>query len=514
MTELIKVQNLILSKEQIAWLLPYLIIAFGGMVSLIVGVAKSFPRNLTTYITALLTLGAALYSIHYTWGEPGITLFNKMLAADNYSNFFNVILILSTGLVVLASYPYLEKENIHYPEYYSLFLFSCLGMMLLVSALDLVVLFIALEIMSLGVYVLVGFRRADVKSNEAAVKYFVLGSLASAILLYGIALLYGATGTMNVTEILNFVKTTPEHNTLFSLGAILVLSGFLFKVAAAPFHMWIPDVYEGAPTTVTNFMTTGLKAAAFAAFVRVFLSLGYTQHIDIVSNLQDANSPEFWFAARFHDVLWVIAALTMFLGNVIALTQNNIKRMLAYSSIAHSGYILVGFLSSSSSEYGLSAILLYVVAYVVMNLGAFAIVALISEQGDKRIDIEDFAGLGFKHPILGFAMAVFMLSMAGIPPTAGFVGKYLVFSSAIQAGEIWLVVLGVLCSAISAYYYLRVLVFMYMREPARVVQPSFPLPTLLTIGAMTIATLQFGFFPSFLIEAAKKAVMGFSWTTI
>lgn len=436
MTELIKVQNLILSKEQIAWLLPYLIIAFGGMVSLIVGVAKSFPRNLTTYITVLLTLGAALYSIHYTWGEPGITLFNKMLAADNYSNFFNVILILSTGLVVLASYPYLEKENIHYPEYYSLFLFSCLGMMLLVSALDLVVLFIALEIMSLGVYVLVGFRRADVKSNE------------------------------------------------------------------------------GAPTTVTNFMTTGLKAAAFAAFVRVFLSLGYTQHIDIVSNLQDANSPEFWFAARFHDVLWVIAALTMFLGNVIALTQNNIKRMLAYSSIAHSGYILVGFLSSSSSEYGLSAILLYVVAYVVMNLGAFAIVALISEQGDKRIDIEDFAGLGFKHPILGFAMAVFMLSMAGIPPTAGFVGKYLVFSSAIQAGEIWLVVLGVLCSAISAYYYLRVLVFMYMREPARVVQPSFPLPTLLTIGAMTIATLQFGFFPSFLIEAAKKAVMGFSWTTI
>ncbi|MBI3543018.1 MAG: NADH-quinone oxidoreductase subunit N, partial [Deltaproteobacteria bacterium] len=258
-------------------------------------------------------------------------------------------------------------------------------------------------------------------------------------------------------------------------------------------HMWMPDVYEGAPTTVTNFMTTGLKAAAFAAFMRVFMGFGFAE--DVTSALGHS----------LHNVMWVTAVLTMFLGNVIALTQRNIKRMLAYSSIAHSGYIVVGFIAGGHSEYGYTSIVVYLVAYVIMNLGAFAIVSLLGERGDRNTDVQDYAGLGFRHPLLGFGMAVFMFSMAGIPPTVGFAGKYLIFSSAVAAGETTLAVLAVLCSAISAYYYLRVIVYMYMKEPVRESRVAFAIPVTLVIAAATIATLGFGLFPSMLIHAAKKA---------
>lgn len=498
MSELINPQNLSLSREQLAWLLPYLVVAMGGMITLLAGVAKGFNKNIAACGMAVLTVVAGLYSIHTIWGEPGMTLFNGMLAADYYSGLFNVVLLGATGLVVLASYSYLEKEKIHHAEYYALALFSCLGMMFLASALDLIVLFIALEVMSIGVYVMVGFRRADVKSNEAGIKYFVLGSAASAILLYGVALVFGATGTMNLHQLATLVHA-PEFvpSPLLSLGFVLVIAGFLFKVATVPFHMWMPDVYEGAPTSVTNFMTTGLKAAAFASFIRVFHGFGYSDAVVTT------------FDKGLHNVLWVVAILTMFLGNVVALTQKNIKRMLAYSSIAHSGYILVGLLAGAKSDYSYSSVIIYLISYVVMNIGAFAIVSILSEKGDRRTNVEDFAGLGFKHPALGFAMAVFMFSMAGVPPTAGFAGKYLMFSSAVQAGEVPLVILAVLCSAISAYYYLRVIVYMYMREPDREVEIQIsPLTTAVVLVA-TIGTLQFGLFPSMLIEAAKKAMVGF-----
>ncbi|MEW6056568.1 MAG: NADH-quinone oxidoreductase subunit N [Bdellovibrionota bacterium] len=494
MDQLIKPQNLTLSREQLAMMMPYLILAVGAMATLLVGVMKSVRSNLVVAGLSLITVAAAILSVVSVWGEPSMTLFNGMLAADAYSNLFNVLLLGTTGLVLLSSYSYLEKEGIHYAEYYSLGLFSCLGMMLLASSLDLVVLFIALETMSIGVYVLVGFRRADVRSNEAALKYFVLGSAASAIMLFGIALMYGATGTMNIHQIITLVTSAAGiENTLFLLGTTLVIAGFLFKVATVPFHMWMPDVYEGAPTSVTNFMTTALKAAAFASFMRVFMSLGFAQGLTSKLNM------------GIHDVLWVIAVATMFLGNVIALTQQNIKRMLAYSSIAHSGYIIVGFLAGGRSEYGFTSVVVYLIAYVVMNLGAFAIVSLLGERGDRNTDVQDYAGLGFKNPALGFAMAVFMFSMAGIPPTLGFAGKYLIFSSAVQAGEITLAVLAVLCSAISAYYYLRVIVYMYMKEPMRERKVEYAYSTSLVILAATIATLQFGIFPSALIEAAKKA---------
>lgn len=494
MDELIKPQNLTLSREQLAMLMPYLVIAIGAMATLLAGVFRGFNNKAAAAGVSLLTVAAGLYAVAAIWGEPSITLFNGMLAADYYASLMNLVLIATTGLVILGSYPYLEKEGIHFAEYYSLALFSCLGMMLLASALDLIVLFVALEVMSIGVYVLVGFRRTDVKSNEAALKYFVLGSAASALLLFGIAMIYGASGSMNIAEIGAFIKAHQEANTLLILGAVLVVAGFLFKVATVPFHMWMPDVYEGAPTSVTNFMTTGLKAAAFASFMRVFMNMGFGD-VTVVTTLNSG----------MHNVLWVVALITMFLGNVIALTQRNIKRMLAYSSIAHSGYILLGFLAGGHSEYGFSSVIVYLIAYVIMNVGAFTIVSLLGERGDRNTDIQDYAGLGFRHPVLGFGMAVFMFSMAGIPPTIGFAGKYLIFSSAIQAGETTLAVLAVLCSAISAYYYLRVIVFMYMKEPIRESTVRFGLGDTLVIVAATAATLSFGLFPSMLILAARKA---------
>ena len=362
------------------------------------------------------------------------------------------------------------------------------------SATDLIVIFIALEIMSLSVYTLVGFRRADRRSNEAAMKYFILGSAASAILLYGAALLYGSTGSTGIHDILTYVQGHPNGmGPVFVLGVWLVVLGFLFKIASVPFHMWMPDVYEGAPTPVTGFMTTGLKAAAFAAFIRVFISMGYGKGLsEVVQN-------------HIHDILWVSALLTMLIGNVIALTQTNLKRMLAYSSIAHTGYLLVGLIAAPSSELGYAPVVMYLLAYAIMNLGAFVVLTAISAREDSGLNLNDLAGLSRRHPWLSFSMAVFMFSMAGVPPTAGFVAKYQIFYSAVQAHETLLVVLGVLCSAISVYYYLRVLVYLYMRDPLG--SPSANRVSAwssLAVAAMVALTLQVGVLPAKMLNAARE----------
>ncbi len=501
MNDLIKPQNLSMSAEQMTMFMPFIIMALGAMMALLAGVLhfstnlaeNQRKRNVASLGISVITLLTTLFCINRVWGEPNMVLFNNMLSIDYFTNLFNVVFVGATLLVSIVSYSYLDKEGIHHSEYYPLLLFSCLGMMLLASALDLMVLFLALETMSIGVYVLVGFRRADIKSNEAAIKYFVLGSAVSAILLMGIAMVYGATASMNISEITNWIKANPNLNPLFILGTVLIGIGFLFKVASVPFHMWMPDVYEGAPTSVTNFMTTGLKAAVFAAFLRVFISTGYGD--DVVTLLDKG----------FHNMLWILAVLTMLIGNIVALTQKNIKRMLAYSSIAHTGYLLVGFISGAKSEYGFSSVVMYLITYVVMNIGAFAVVSLMAEKGDRNLEIDSLSGVGFKHPVLGFAMTVFMFSMAGVPPTAGFAGKYLIFSSAVQSGEVLLAVLGVLCSAISAYYYLRVIVFMYMKEDSGKSKFQFSLTNTIVIAVATIGTLQFGLFPTVLIHAAKKA---------
>jgi NADH-quinone oxidoreductase subunit N len=459
---------------------------------LLFGVSRRFADQLMTKAITLGTTIAALAAMVYIWGEPTTKLFNGMLAADQFSNLFNGIFLVVTGLVALTSFSYLKRQDIEHPEYYSLLLFACMGMMLLASALDLIVMFVALEIMSIAVYVLVGFKRVDVKSNEAALKYFILGSAASAVFLYGVALLYGATGTMNITQLVVAAKTS-TGNGLMILGGVFVLGGFFFKVAAVPFHMWMPDVYEGAPTTITNFMTTGLKAAAVAAMLRVFAAMGY---------LDEAHGAE---AALYRHILWVVALLTMFVGNVVALTQPNIKRMLAYSSISHTGYILVGILAGALGHSGYGPVVMYITTYARSNLGAFAVVTYLAGKGDSLVDVQDLAGLGFKRPALGVAMLVFMLSMAGVPPTAGFIGKYMMFSAAVQAGEVWLTILAVLCSAISAYYYLRIIVMMYMKDPIR----DFGTEGLAGPGAVAVvaalATVGIGLLPSQLIDIAVTA---------
>lgn len=498
---IIRPELLTLSPEHLKAIMPYVIVFGGTIVTIILSVMRKQSPKWPVFVVALLTCAAGIWSsfdvMHLVSGSAAMPLFNNMMMADRFSNFFNIVFLASAALTIMASLKYLDKESLQHPEYYTLILFSALGMMLLTSALDLIVLFIALEIMSLAVYVLVGFRRTDRRSNEAAMKYFILGSAASAILLYGAALLYGSTGSINIREILAAVQNRPEVMTpMFTLGAWFVVLGFLFKVAAVPFHMWMPDVYEGAPAPITGFMTTGLKAAAFASFLRVFISLGYGKGLTMA------------LQAHIHDILWVCAVLTLVLGNVVALTQTNLKRMLAYSSIAHTGYLLVGILAGPSSEQGFAPVVLYLVVYAVMNLGAFIVLTLLSTREDGGLNLSDLSGLSRRHPWLAFAMAVFLFSMAGIPPTAGFAAKYHLFYSAIQAGEISLVIISVLCSAVSVYYYLRVLVFMYMRDPVGAQAPSrLSVWSAAAVSAMVVLTVGIGVLPSRMMTAASKAVV-------
>jgi NADH-quinone oxidoreductase subunit N len=492
----IRPELLTLTPEQAQVLWPYFLV-FGGMVlAILASVLRAIKPKWPVFgITVLTAIGGIALSAGLLSADP-VTVFNGMMISDGYANFFNIVFLASAALTAFSSVKYLDNEGLQHPEYYVLLMMSAFGMMLMTASLDLIVMFIALELMSLSVYTLVGFRRADRKSNEAAMKYFILGSAASAVLLYGAALLYGATGTMSIKGIAEFMAAHPQGLTpVFSLGGWLVILGFLFKVASVPFHMWMPDVYEGAPAPVTGFMTTGLKAAAFASFLRVFLSLGYGKNLSSLVQV------------HVHDIIWVSAVLTMIVGNVIALTQTNLKRMLAYSSIAHSGYLLIGLLTGSHSDQGHAGIVLYLVSYAIMNLGAFIVLTAIAGKGDTGLNLHDLSGLSRKRPWLAFAMAVFLFSMAGVPPTAGFFAKYLLFYSAIQAGETWLVVIGVLCSAISVYYYLRVLVFMYMRDPVDSSEGSrVSVWSMAAVTAMVVLTLQIGILPSRMVSAAKRAV--------
>ena len=486
-----------LSADQCAALAPYFWLLACAMLSMIFGVLKFLPTKWTVFGFSIAGLVGAIIASANQVGMERMNLFGGMMVADGYSAFFNVLFLGAAALSLFASLRYLDKEKLQYPEYTILLLFSTFGMMLMASALDLITIFIALEIMSLSVYVLVGFRRNDRRSNEAAMKYFILGAAASAILLYGTALLYGSTGTFLISDILVRISSRGELMTpVFHLGAWMVIAGFLFKVASVPFHMWMPDVYEGAPTPITGFMTTGIKAASFAAFVRIFIALGYGK--DLESAVQ----------GRLHDVLWVLAVATMLIGNVIALTQTNLKRMLAYSSIAHTGYLLVGMIAAPRSEAGFAPIVMYLASYTIMNLGAFAVLSIISGRGDTGLNLHDLSGLSKKHPWLAFSMAVFLFSMAGVPPTAGFAAKYYLLYSAIQAKEVWLVVLAVLCSAIAVYYYLRVLVYMYMREPQGEERGVNLTPALgaFAVAMMVAMTLQIGVLPSKMMAVTKRIV--------
>jgi NADH-quinone oxidoreductase subunit N len=362
--------------------------------------------------------------------------------------------------------------------------------MWMASGTDLMTIFLGLEVLSISLYVLAGFFRRQTRSNEAGLKYFLLGAFSTGFLLYGIALLYGVSGTTNVADIGMYLRSQPAllANPMTIAGMLLLSVGFLFKIAAAPFHMWTPDVYQGAPTPITAFMSAGPKAAAFAGFLRIF-TLG-------LDGLQ----------AEWTALLWVLAVLTMTVGNVLAIYQTDLKRMLAYSSIAHAGYALVGMVAAN--DIGKSGILFYMLAYTFMNLGAFAVLVLAGKKGEENLTLEGFSGFGFKRPFLGVAMTIFLLSLMGIPPTAGFAGKFYIFAGAVEAGYIWLAILGVLNSAVSLYYYLRVMVYMYFREPAEDYGwMTMQVGAVISIILAIVGIFYLGIFPGNVMEMAKSAVM-------
>jgi len=474
-----------------AALLPVLIISGTAMVVLLADLWTEGPDRdgLGWLGIAGLLVAAVTSALLWNTQQSG---FDGTWIVDRYTVFFNEILCLAAGLTILMSMDYLPAINVRCGEYYALVLFATVGMLIMVAATDLVILFLGLEVMSIAAYVLAGTWRGDLAANEAALKYFILGAFASGFLLFGIALLYGATGTTTLAGIESSLHgIAGQQRALAMAGVGLLLVGFAFKVSAVPFQAWAPDVYEGAPTSVTALMAVGVKAAAFAAFVRVFLH-----------SLSALN-------ADWTPVLWVLAVLTMTLGNVVAIAQTNIKRMLAYSSIAHAGYLLVGMVAAGTA--GGAAILYYLLAYALMNMGAFAVVATLAERGEKYESLDDYAGLGFKRPFLGFAMSIFMLSLAGIPTLAGFTGKFYLFSAAVKAGYVGLALIGVLNSVVSMYYYARVLVKMYMVEDERPVAPLAERPYLfVTILIAVAGTVLLGILPAWAFDLARSAFLSLS----
>jgi NADH-quinone oxidoreductase subunit N len=413
-----------------------------------------------------------------------------MFVHDGFTTFFTILFCAIGALSVLLSWDYVRRTRLQQAEYYALMLLATLGMIVMAASNDLITIFLGLELMSIALYVLVGFRHGHLESNEAALKYFLLGAFASGFLLYGIALLYGATGTTQLPKMAEFLADSPlAANPLLIVGGLLVLVGFGFKIAAAPFHMWTPDAYEGAPTSVTAFMSAGAKAAGFAALLRFAFI--------VMPGIQ----------ADWKNLLAAVAMITMTVGNITALLQNNLKRMLAYSSIAHAGYLLVAVVAGGPD--GAAAALFYLAVYAVMNLGAFGVITRLGRDQEERVLISDLAGLGFRQPAIGLAMTLFMLSLGGIPPTAGFMGKIYVFGVALKAGWVPLVIVGVLNSVISVFYYLRVTVALYMEEPQGEPTGLSWAPAALLALAVTFGlTLWWGVSAQDLLAFAQTSVRG------
>jgi NADH-quinone oxidoreductase subunit N len=478
---------------------PYLVLMIAGSMALVSGAGQKERGRTISFSISLIGLATSFLLFAQSYEKEALNLFNGSLVVDPFSQFFSMVLIFCTFLGALMSYGYDRREEMP-GDFYGLFTLICLGMILMASTYDFITLFVGLEIMSLGTYVLVGMRRGSRLSAEASLKYFLMGGLSSAILLYGIALLYGHTGTLQIQEIGEVMRQSTNFTPplLFLVGLLLVTIGFLFKVGSVPLQWWVPDVYEGAPTNVTGIMTSAVKVAAFAPLIRLAPEILFI--------------PSTMLSEFSYILIWICAALTMFFGNFLALVQTNMKRMLAYSTIAHTGYLLVGLVAGSHSEYGYSAVALYLLFYAIMNLGAFAILSILSSKNDTSMELEDYAGMAYRYPLLSFGLAIFLFSMAGIPPTAGFLGKYYLFSSAVQAGEVSLAVLGVIASVVSVAYYLRVLVYLYMREPSEALaKKGLPVANLWSGAVMTaiiaaVLTLQFGIYPGALFERLQGMI--------
>jgi NADH-quinone oxidoreductase subunit N len=485
---------------------PELIVGLAGVVVMLVDAfARRGQRWLTGALSIASLIAAGVASVWlWTSSLAQHDAFNGMIVLDELRLSFNLIFLIVSILTILIAMVWIEVEELPAGEFHALLLFATCGMMLMASAGDLVIVFLGLEILSIATYVMAGFRRTDVRSNESSLKYFILGSFASAFLLYGIALIYGGTatetlpGTTNIVAIAGRLNQSLYSPLLFA-GAAMLIVGFGFKIATAPFHVWTPDVYEGAPTPVTAFMAAGPKAAGFASFMRVFL-FGFP--------FAAAASTAGYAHKSWLGALAIMAALTMTIGNVVAIVQNNVKRMLAYSSIAHAGYALVGFVAAGAAtdaetrSAALTAVAFYLLTYAVMNMGAFAVVTLIARSGDRRTEVEDYNGIGFISPVLAFSLSLFLLSLLGMPLTAGFMGKLVVFSAALRQGYLWLVVIGVLNAAVSAYYYLRLIIVMFFRERLTPWHaPRVPASAVLALAITIVGVFYLGIFPGRIISA-------------
>jgi NADH-quinone oxidoreductase subunit N len=497
----------------LAWpvLAPMLIVTSASFACMLLDLAPS-PRGKSDLAgVGVLGLAGALLASAILWGGPARS-FQAMVALDDFALFFNGIFCLSAGLVLLLSIGYIRRQGVEAGEYYVLVLFAALGMMLMASALDLLIVFLGLELMSLSLYVLAGFFRTRATGNESAMKYFLLGAFASGFFVYGIALLYGATGTTNLARLADALAAPgAATQPLVLAGLALLLVGFGFKTSAVPFHQWAPDVYEGAPTAVAALIATGSKAAAFAALLRVLIAMRALQ-------------PD-WAL-----VVWLVAAATMTLGNVVALVQQNLKRMLAYSSVAHVGYMLVGV--AAGPELGSAAVLYYLLVYSVATVGAFGVILVLEREGpdasggrpqaegrqsiagrprhgqtEEAVDLTWYGGLAARHPVLALVLTVCLLSLIGLPPTAGFVGKFYLFAAAIRGGLVWLAILAVLNSVAAAYYYLRLIVYMYMRDPeGEGLRVALTPAAGLALAVSVWVTVQLGLLPGTVFAYAQRAV--------
>jgi NADH-quinone oxidoreductase subunit N len=462
-------------------ILPEIVLAIFGMLVMVLDPLMDERRSQRTLgaialVGSLAALAATLFQSQY----PGLGFWN-MVQVDSFSVFFHFLVAAVTLVVILTSFEYMQVQGIRAGEYYALILFGALGMSLMSSAVELVLIFIALEISSISTYILAGFRRRAAISSESSVKYFLLGSFATAFFLYGVALMFGATGSTSITVIGNALRSG-NIPVLAYVGVALMFVGLGFKVAAAPFHVWTPDVYEGAPAPVVGFMSTAPKAAVFAVLLRIMF---------------EANAPgRLW-------LIWVAAALSMTIGNLGALVQDNVKRLLAYSSIAHAGYLLVAYAAPPNN--GIPAAMFYAASYAAMNVGAFAVISHIGGEGERYVTLEDYEGLGRRSPLLAAILTIFLLSLIGIPITGGFFAKFYVFSAALQANLVGLVIIGVLNSAVASYYYLRLIVVMYMRE-AREEVPLSPIPLGLA-AALAISlgtTIYLGVLPGRILDYAAR----------